>query len=331
MRRVIAHREHRTVRAPFWRIFSVVTLAVASLTCPRLARASDPAHALALYVQGRQLLDKGHYAAAREKLAASEAEHAAPETLLDIGRCHEALGRFASAWLTYRDATTLARSLGESKQMAVAAERATAALTRVSRLRVDPPPTAIDGLGLSCNGDLLPTTAVGAALPVDPGTYTIAASAPGRTASTVTVEVGKNADYVVVQVPPLESLALGGVPIRVSDPPIRWAFVGGGGVLRVGSGAVGLLALKQVKRPPIDLMLCPDKQCLSEGRRQIEAAETRKLISTLGAGVGGASACAGVYVLIPKVRGQSDSELAHASPLTASLPSGAALIVRGAF
>jgi hypothetical protein len=319
------------IHARLPRLFPVATLVVASLTFARLARASDPARALTLYAQGKELLAKGRYDAAREKLAASEAEHAAPETLLDIGRCNEALGRFASAWLTYRDARTLARSLGKAEQMAVAAERATAALKKVSRLRVNPPPTVIDGLGLSCNGDLLPTAAVGAALPVDPGTYTIAASAPGRVASSVTVEVGKDAEYVVVQVPALESLALGAAPIRDSRPPIKWTFVGGGGVLRVGSGAVGLLALKQVKRPPIDLMLCPDKQCLSEGRRQIEAAETRKLISTIGAGVGGPSACAGVYVLIPKTRGQFDSDVPRASPLSASLPSGAALIVRGAF
>jgi hypothetical protein len=327
------------------RLIVVAGWVVAGVSFAPPARAADAALARSLLGQGRELLADGHYEAACDKVAQSAEQDPRAATLIDLGKCNEALGKFASAWVAYDKAETEARNRHEPAQEALATKRATAVLLKVSRLRIDAPSRAVSGLTVTRNGELLPNALLGSATPVDPGTYTIAASAPGFTTSTVTVEVGSKADSVVVQVPvPTQSGGGGGAgtatprtkqvsadPVaKPSKAPLGWALVGGGGALLVGSGVFGLLALRQTKRPE-DRTLCADKACVPEGRRQIDAVETKKLISTVGVGVGVGAICAGAYFLVTKTRGALGAEHARASLAAAPLPSGGAFIVRGAF
>src|SRR5262249_31212082 len=73
------------------------------------ARAA-PRTAEALSREGRQWMAAGNTAEACARFAQSNQLEAASGTLLNLARCHEYLGKIATAWTEYRDAAALARS-----------------------------------------------------------------------------------------------------------------------------------------------------------------------------------------------------------------------------
>ena len=161
--------------------------------------ADEKAAADALFDEARRLLQQQKYAAACEKLEASQKLDPAAGTLLNLADCYEKLGRTASAWATFRDASALARKTGSADRERVARERAQGLEGRLSYLTI----IAWKGQELSIQRDgvALDPAVLGTAIPVDPGPHEISAGAPGKRTWHTQVDVRAEADRVSVSVP----------------------------------------------------------------------------------------------------------------------------------
>lgn len=150
---------------------------------PRLAlaqNAQNKAAAESLFEQARRLLKEGQNAEACPKLEESQRLDPGVGTLLHLGECYERLGRTASAWATFHEASALAQTSQQSERVKLAQQRAESLETRLIWLRIEVPPEArVPGLEVRQNGQLIPPQRWGVEVPVDPGVYEITASAPG--------------------------------------------------------------------------------------------------------------------------------------------------------
>lgn len=171
------------------------------------AAATNPTErtvAASLYAQGWKLLEQNQVAEACAKLEASVRAHDALTSRELLARCSERLGRLATAYRHFRQAKVLAHREGRVLQ-AVVAERALRALEpRLARLTLAPPAKAYDGLVLRIDGEVVPLEQFGAVVPIDRGTYTIVAEAPGYQSWTIEVTIADGERKRVV-IPQLRS------------------------------------------------------------------------------------------------------------------------------
>ena len=260
---------------------------------PHLARAQS-AEAEALFRDGRQLIKRGQLAAGCDKLAASERLESSVGTLLNLGDCREKLGKVASAWAAFRKAeATAKRSRGDDKRQAEASRRATALEPRLPNLVIDVP-SKVDGLIIRRDDEIVDAAQWSTALPIDPGTYTIVAQAPGFRDWTTTVPIIAASKRAVVTVPPLVRAVAalpeptvtpvpGGEPaVAVVRPAERGTWSG----LRkvslvgaiVGAGAVGTGVYFGIHSRHLSDQAdqrCPSTQCADpEGLRLNDQART---------------------------------------------------------
>lgn len=238
------------------RTLIATTMALATTAASGVALAGDAATAEALFRQGRQLMDKGDFAAACPRLAESFAQDPATGTLLALAMCQEKAGQTASAWATYSDVVARAKRDGRADRESAARERMQALEPQLSRLsiEVDATAAAVAGLTVTRDGVAVGKGAWGTPTPVDPGDHVIEASAPGRRPWKATVKVGASADSQVATVPPLEAEAgapaPGPVPaasatVATGGPAATDAGPSGGTLRTVGLvvGGVGLVTL----------------------------------------------------------------------------------------
>jgi len=178
-----------------------------ALAAPALAQtSSNQAAAEALFDEGRRLASAGRHTEACPKLEASLKLDPALGTLLNLADCNEKIGKTATAWAQYRDATSLARQSGSAERESFAADRAKALESRLSKLTIRV--TESDGtsaLEVKRDGVAVDTAVLGTAIPVDPGTHEVTASAPGMKPWSTKVEVGADAATVEVEIPKLEA------------------------------------------------------------------------------------------------------------------------------
>jgi hypothetical protein len=199
--------------------------AAAGFWAMRAAAQSDTELALAetLYRQARDLMAAGNYAEACPKLKESYRVDPATGTLLNLAACHEAEGKFASAWREYSDAVMAARRDRRPDRVKYAEEHMLAIEQKVSRLTlVVPPESDLPDLELKLDGVVIGRAARGVAMPVDPGEHVVEASAPGKVPWTSTLKIGAAADAQTVAVPPLVAQATQTPPptaVVVAPPP----------------------------------------------------------------------------------------------------------------
>jgi hypothetical protein len=236
-------------------------LALLALSTPAWPQpAGDPATARALFEEGTKALDKNDWDSACPKFDASFAAKPTVSALLNIAKCHDHAGKLTLAADDYQRALALNEDTLSQSRKKELADYATEALrllkARIPRLRIvakDAPP----GLTVTRDGAALPLTALGIALPVDPGPHTVMAQAPGRRAQTYQVVLAEKAEEEVSIVlaadatpPPPAGPAPSGpvVPPRnpAADqpppPPPRgtpaWAWVTGVAGLALGGVAI---------------------------------------------------------------------------------------------
>jgi hypothetical protein len=170
--------------------------------------AENKAAAEALFDEGRGLMSKGDLAGACRKFEESDRLDKAPGTLLNLADCYERSGKVSSAWATYRRAAPLARERGQTEREQFARSRSSELEPRLPRLRVVVPDrTRIDGLAIKRNDTELAPALWGQALPMDPGSVTVSATAPGRRSFTGQVKLmeGKTEELTVPPLPPSEA------------------------------------------------------------------------------------------------------------------------------
>lgn len=164
---------------------TVMALATLVAYAPRTARAQAASDlsglsAEALFAEGRRLMADGQTRQACDKFRESERLDPAVGTLLNLARCEKTLGRTASAWLDYREAASRAHAAGEVKRERVAREEADALSALLPHLHVSVPTNAqLDGLELTIDATACPRSLWNSSLPLDPGTHTLTARAPG--------------------------------------------------------------------------------------------------------------------------------------------------------
>lgn len=176
------------------------------------AGADEKIAAEALFDEGRRLMVEGKFGPACEKLEESQRVDAAIGTLLYLAECYEKSGRPASAWATFREASSAARAAGQLERARIGQERATRLEPSLVKLTINVPPedAAIAGFTVKRSNESVPQALWGAAVPVDPGEYAVEATAPGYDTFSRHVTVAK--DSIAVDIGPLH-------PVPVTSAP----------------------------------------------------------------------------------------------------------------
>ncbi|WP_438007706.1 hypothetical protein WME89_02600 [Sorangium sp. So ce321] len=309
-----------------------VVLASAALLAPASAAAQgaggDPTLAQTLFEEGRRLMEAKSYAEACPKLAESQRLRPGTGTLLNLALCNEALGRTATAWGQFKEALFASKKEGNAAREAFAQEHISALEPRLSRIQLNAESTP--GLLIRVDGHDIPAAALGTPIPIDPGAHEVEATASGYAVWSTTVQVGENADLKAIAIPKLQPAPAAAATAGAQGPAaggvgdgggsagggggLRTAgfVIGGAGAAVLGVGAVfGILAAGQASDAEDDPTLCPAKQCSPRGREEIDAAETKALVSTIGIGVGVAALGAGAILVLTS--GPSNTEAARAA------------------
>ncbi len=306
-------------------------LLTASLLAPHVARA-DAAAAEILFQDGRKLLAEGRTAAACEKFAASQKLDPSAGTLLNLADCQLKQNRIASAWATFLSASTLARSQGNAGRAAEATKRAADLEPKLSFLTFQfaarPP-----GLVIKRDDVVLDAAALDSRLPVDPGTHSLVASAPGYRDWTSSIDVTAPGVRevpvpVLTRLPPTAASSAAPAPTAPATAPATTTaptsaptetpaagrsptvgyVVGAGGLVLLGVGAIfGVKSLGSYKDAED---LCPShKNCNESARGPRDDASSQGTLATIGIGLGVVGVAVGT-ILVLTSRKTSTSETA---------------------
>ncbi len=149
----------------------------------RAQSAQDLATARALAQQGGELFDAGRFADSIERFQRAEAFFHAPTHVLMIARGYAAKGSLVEAQEAYNKVTRETLAAGAPPAFARAKDEAQAELAQLAP-RVPTLEIRVSGQGAAAakvevNGAVLPSAAIGIPRPVNPGEYTVVATAPG--------------------------------------------------------------------------------------------------------------------------------------------------------
>jgi hypothetical protein len=271
-----------------------------------VAHADDKAAtAQALFEEARTLMASGDYATACKKFEGSQSLDPGPGTEYNLALCYEKSGRTASAWAMYLNVASTYQATNRPEWEKRARDRATALESTLSRLTIIVPPDAPAGARIARDGAIVIPSALGAAIPVDPGVHVVTASAEGAGEWQGRIDVAPGAQSVI-QVP--ASWPHAGrpepKPVQETAPPAgsgsggRTAalVIGGIGIVAAGVGTVsGLVAMNDNEKSKRD---CPnDGICLSQSARDANAsAKDWATVSTIGFIAAGALLATSVVV-----------------------------------
>lgn len=187
-----------------------LSLALVLLAAAPAAAQPAKAQAESLFRQGRDLMKEGKLEQACAAFESSEKLDPATTTQLNLAACREKNGQLATAWGLFLDVERQTRdsSKATDRQLhGVAVDRAKKLEPRVSKLTINvPQAVVVDGLEVSRGTDRVDAVMWNRALPIDGGTYTIVAKAPGSSTWTTQITIGNEGDTKSVDVPDLRSL-----------------------------------------------------------------------------------------------------------------------------
>ncbi|MFO0591834.1 MAG: hypothetical protein U0441_30080 [Polyangiaceae bacterium] len=351
----------------------VAALATAFAVCAGTARAGDPspsdkALAETLFQAGRKLISDGKVAEGCEKLESSQRLEPKTGTLLNLALCHEQLDKTASAWAEMIEVGSQAARLKQDDRVAFAKERVAALEKRLSRVTITTrrkEPNAV----ILLDGKPLDPSALGLAVPMDPGLHAIDATIQGKEVYHITVKVAPGPASQTVELPelsltgPVETAAptassaptaTGSAPVGTGSAPVATAMQTGtagpsapppsgggglfvGGIVATSAGVIGLAVggvfggLAFSKEGEAN-KICPDKTCPDQaGVDMHKEANGLATISTVGFAAGIAVAGAGLTMLL--LSRSSDPKKTGARPwLTpVATPSSAGFAAGGSF
>jgi len=169
---------------------TLLTAGTSSLATSAQAQPRDAgATATALFLQGREAIDRGDYVTARAKLEESlELDPTAAGTLINLALCDEKTGRLAHAWQDLHHALDLLAS-GDSRRIAYVRERLKAIEPLVPQLTLRLSPGAPAGAHVVRAGVEVGAGGLGSPLPVEPGHTEVVVTAPGYDSRRYDVEM----------------------------------------------------------------------------------------------------------------------------------------------
>ncbi|MBA3464207.1 MAG: hypothetical protein H0T46_29905 [Deltaproteobacteria bacterium] len=274
-------------------LYAVMCVLLASTA---IARAQTPAaDAKALIAEAKQLLKAKQIAEACDKLEAAEKLVESPATELAIADCREKNAQLASAytWLLKVGAASGGK---EAKRAANARWRAKKLEAKLFYLTIEvPAERRIFQLSVMRDDKMIDDATWGQRIPVDAGTYTIYARAPGRKEWSQSITIEKREQ--VVEVPALDEL-----PLPPPPPPPRTIARSPRSTGRqykvttiaatvIGVGGLGLgigMALRARSLAADSDKICPNTACLDpRGLDLNKRARTSATIANVGFVVGG--------------------------------------------
>ena len=310
---------------------------------PRLAHAqNNKVAAEALFEEGRKLVAADKPNEACPKFADSQKLDPSVSTLLNLANCYEKAGRSASAWATYKEAASAANVARRGDLLATAQKRATAIEPTLSKLQVTAM-TPIDGLEIKRDGVPLSQAEWGIAIPVDPGTHNIEATAPKKLSWATQIEVKDPGKTATLSIPTLKDAPVEPTPLptatTTAPPPLPTAttiattpppppppaedgsgrrnvalIVGGVGVVGLGLGTVFALSAKSKYDDSLKACGTDKNLCTQPGVEQRDSARTQGNLATVGFGVGAALVVTGAVLWFTAPRGTGDKTQLQVAP-----------------
>lgn len=177
---------------------------IAAARPARSQTAQDKAAAEALYDEGKKLLAEKRFAEACSRFERSQRLDPGTGTLLFLADCYETIGRSASAWSTFREAAASAKASGQADRERIARDRAAKLEDRLFQLTLSVAAADTPGLRVLRGDTEVKKEVWGVAVPVDPASYTLTVTAPGKKSWSTTVEIPKGAGSRTVEIPALE-------------------------------------------------------------------------------------------------------------------------------
>lgn len=199
---------------------SIAALATASAPPGAAAQPrQNEAIAEALFRDGRDLLKAGRVHEACEKFAASLVLDPALGTLLNLASCHEKEGRFASAWTEFSEVAAKASQQGQKDRETYARSRMAVLESKLVRARISVA-QPVPAQEIRLDGKVLPRAAWDVAMPLDPGTYPVQASATGYQPWTGSLVVPASGEGPRLEVPALAREPSDPSEMLVPAPPV---------------------------------------------------------------------------------------------------------------
>lgn len=283
-------------------ILALVSMAVVLSTVQ--ARASTPedrALAETLFQEGRKLMKEGKPAEACPKFEASQKLDPAPGTLLNLGTCHAAIGKTATAWVELTESVARAKKDGRDDRLQIAQDELAKIEPKLSKLTVvlDAKNVAA-GIDVKLDGKPLESGAWGVELPVDPGSHSLAVSAPGKKSWSTTIAIGAGADRKRVEIPPLADSDFSEGAVDATEPSDggsrrTWGYVVGGiGIVAAGVGTYFAIHAHSLRGDADSLAAAGDPAALDKA----SDARTAITVARVGLGAGIVALGASAYLLL---------------------------------
>jgi hypothetical protein len=285
---------------------------------------ADVAAAQTLFDEAHRLVEQGRSAEACPKFAESQRLDPSLGTLLRLATCYETIGRTATAWSLYREASDGAQATGQAARAKYAAEHAEALEPKLCKLTiVVPTPSDVAGLEIRRDGELVGRAQWGTAVPVDPGSVSVEASAPARQAFRARVTLSGDGKRVTLAVPVLAPTTAVRLPDLAPERSGRVARVLGftvGGLGLVGMAVGSIYGLRAKARNDDSADHCRTSTlCDPEGLSLRSDAHRFATVSTVAFVIGGVAIIGGsVLVLTSKPSGRTVSVGIVSSGLTLS-------------
>ncbi|MBW2455042.1 MAG: hypothetical protein JRI68_11055 [Deltaproteobacteria bacterium] len=297
--------------------------------------AVDRAAAETLFKEGVALLEEGQLEAACLKLSESFRLAGGLGARFKLAECQERRGMLASAWSSFLAVAAATKLAGQPARSDLAQQRADALEPRLTRLRIEVV-APVAGLHIARSGSKVGRAQWQAAMPVDPGSYTITASAPGHHPWTHRVEVHGEGSTAAVSVPALAAVPAPPAPPPPTAPPLEGEVApadspqGVIGLIIASVGVAGLavggaFAAVAVSKHDEQQQYCDDTGCDDQGIALNQDARTAGNVSTVAVIAGSALLVGGfvVWLTAPSEEGPDIAAGLTASPFGPSVTLGA--------
>lgn len=282
---------------------------------PARADETSKGKAIALFDEGLKDMKAGNYAKACKAFEASYRLLPDTGTRGSLARCYTQLGKTATAWTLWRELADTAPSAELRSDAAVQAKKLEPRLARYTVKVARPAP----GLAVTVAGQPIDLS-IDVPAPIDPGTYPVEATAPGRVSwkGKLTAAEGESAEVAVPALAEAESAAGPGAGDGAAKPAgggnpgrgrrvLGLALVGiGVGGLAAG-GAFGVIArsrnedAREICKGTIDRC---DPTKVKDAQVKVDDARSAAKISTIAFIAGGAVAATGLVLYITAPKGE---------------------------
>jgi len=287
---------------------------------------SNTALAEQLYLDGQKMMERGKTDEACAKFADSQRLERALGTLINLAVCHEKQGKIATAWGEFTESAAQASKSGQRDRESFARSHAEALERRLQKLIIEIA-TPAPGMQVALDGQVLPPSALGTAIPLDPGDHELDANAPGkRTWRQTRLNLGPSAVLTRVQItfeddvptPVVSKVVPAGArndasigspraeaPATESGSGKRTLgfVVGGVGLAGVGVGVTMLVLASSLSSRSADEIHRGD---VATGHNDYDASVTDQTVGYVVGGVGIAALGLGAYLVLSSLHSGPD-------------------------